>query len=129
MSRYLYEKDLVAMKYAILISTRHDRVVREIAHDLGMSHQNLRKYMIDRFDMILMENLPARYEAGKAEIGNDAPLADALGRVLYTRYIPLLERETMNGILEQVRAMITQGVPQEEAVTRGKKMIGEELRL
>lgn len=129
MSRYLYEKDLVAMKYAILISTRHDRLVREIARDLGMSHQNLRKYMIDRFDMILMENLPARYEAGKAEIGNDAPLADALGRVLYTRYIPLLERETMNGILEQVRAMIEEGVPQEEAVARGKKMIGEELRL
>jgi hypothetical protein len=129
MTRYLYEKDLVAMKYAILISTRHDRLVREIARDLGMSHQNLRKYMIDRFDMILMENLPARYEAGKAEIGNDAPLADALGRVLYTRYIPLLERETMNGILEQVRAMIVQGVPQEEAVARGKKMIGEELRL
>ena len=128
MSRYLYEKDLVAMKYAILISTRHDRLVREIARDLGMSHQNLRKYMIDRFDMILMENLPARYEAGKAEIGNDAPLADALGRVLYTRYIPLLERETMNGILEQVRAMMAQGAPQEEAVARGKKMIGEELR-
>ena len=60
MSGYLYEKDLVAMKYAILISTRHDRLVREIAGDLGISPQNLRRYMIERFDMILMENLPAR---------------------------------------------------------------------
>jgi len=127
MTRYLYEKDLVAMKYAILISTRHDRLVREIASDLGMSHQNLRKYLIESFDMILMENLPARYEAGKAEIGNDAPLADALGRALYTRYIPLIERERINGILEQVRAMIADGIPQDEAVAKGKRMIGEEL--
>lgn len=87
-SGYLYEKDLVAMKYAILISTRHDRLVREIAGDLGISPQNLRRYMIERFDMILMENLPARYEAGKAETGNDAPLADALGRVIHPVYPP-----------------------------------------
>lgn len=128
MSGYLYEKDLVAMKYAILISTRHDRLVREIAGDLGISPQNLRRYMIERFDMILMENLPARYEAGKAETGNDAPLADALGRVMYTRYIPLLERENMNSILGRVREMIANGTPQEEAVSRGKRMIGEEIR-
>lgn len=127
MTRYLYEKDLVAMKYAILISTRHDQVVREIARDLGMSHQQLRKYMIEKFDMILMENLPARYEAGCAETGNDAPLADALGRSLYTRYVPLLERDNMNAILERVRDMIAGGTPEDEAVSRGKKMIGEEI--
>ncbi|HUU75758.1 MAG TPA: DUF1959 family protein [Methanoregulaceae archaeon] len=127
MTVYLYEKDLTAMKYAILVSTRHDRVIREIAHDLGISNQQMRRYIITRFDMILMENLPARYEAGKSGAESDALLANSLGKALYSRYIPLIDPERMNEIFEEVLAMIAGGLEENEAVARGKKLIAEDL--
>ncbi len=65
MTGYLYEKDLSAMKYAILTSTRHDQVVRSIAAELNIRQIKLRKLMMDHFDMMLLENLPARYDQGR----------------------------------------------------------------
>jgi energy-converting hydrogenase A subunit M len=125
MKEILYEKDLTAMKYAILVSKRHDRLVRQIAEDLSISPQKLRKSLIRRMDMILLENLPARYEMGTRESDRDAPLARAMGRALYTRFVPLVDREEMNRIIGEVRARINGGMPQPEAVAAGKRMLGE----
>jgi hypothetical protein len=122
---YLYEKDLVGMKYAILISRRHDAMVREIALDLGVGVQQLRRYLIENFDMILLENMPARYEAGKQDPDDDDDEAKMLGRALYTRYIPLFSGDAVNRALDRIDTWISEGMPLEDAVVKGKKMLGE----
>jgi energy-converting hydrogenase A subunit M len=123
MSTYLYEKDLTSQKFAILASPRHDRMVREIADDLGIKATRLRRYMMDRFDMILMENLPARYEQAKKEAGT---LHDTqIGASLYSRAVPLVDEERMEEIVAIVYQILRKNVPEAEAVATGKKMIRE----
>jgi len=123
MSTYLYEKDLTSQKFAILASPRHDRMVREIADDLGVKATRLRRYMMDRFDMILMENLPARYEQAKREAGS---LHDTqIGATLYSRAVPLVDEERMEEIVGAVYQLLRKNVPEAEAVASGKQMIRE----
>lgn len=62
-SSLYYEKDLVGMKYRILISGRHDAVVSELARMSGVSKQIMRSALIHRADMILLEAIPPRYHA------------------------------------------------------------------
>lgn len=125
MSGYLYEKDLSSMKYAILTSTRHDRMVREIADDLGIPQLKLRRYIMDRFDMLLMENLPARYEEGK-RLTAEAPAVERdLKTHLYSRAVPLVQEEEMEGILFRVKEMIENGTHEWEAVSAGRCLIRE----
>src|SRR5690606_15753933 len=96
MTEPLYEKDLTSMKYAILTSRRHDRMVHEIATDLALPQLRVRRYIMDHFDMLLLENLPARYERGKME-ENDSPEPErSLGARLYTRAVPLIREELMD---------------------------------
>jgi energy-converting hydrogenase A subunit M len=123
MTRFMYEKDLSAMKYAILTSTRHDRMVREIAADLDIPQIRLRKLMMDRFDMMLLENLPARYDQGKISRGTENPVEKDLGTRLYTRAIPLLTTSEMDRITEKVQLLIREGRSEQEAVAAGRTMI------
>jgi energy-converting hydrogenase A subunit M len=123
MTRFLYEKDLSSMKYAILTSTRHDRMVREIAAELDIPQIRLRKWMIDRFDMMLLENLPARYDQGKIARGSEHPVLKDLGAGLYTRAIPLISSSEMDRIAVRVQTLIRDGRSEEEALAAGRKMI------
>jgi energy-converting hydrogenase A subunit M len=127
MSTTIYEKDLVAMKYAILVSSRHDRVVREIADDLQVGVQQLRRYIIEHFDMMLMENIPARYEAGQKDDSLDEPVARELGMELYTRYIPLFTKKQIEPVIDEVEMLVTEGKPVNEAIRVGKAILGEVL--
>jgi energy-converting hydrogenase A subunit M len=127
MTGYIFEQDLRGMKYAILVSPRHDRTVNEIAEDLGLGVQALRKYLIARLDMILLENLPARYEAGLLRGDPDDPVAKALGRSLFTKYVPLVDSEDMERVYEWVRNAIDLGMPAGDAVSRGKDRIRSEM--
>jgi energy-converting hydrogenase A subunit M len=123
MSTYLYEKDLTSQKFAILASPRHDRMVREIADDLGIKATQLRRYMMDRFDMILMENLPARYEQAKREARSLHNTQ--IGATLYSRAVPLVDEERMEEIVATVYQLLRRNVPEAEAVATGKKMVRE----
>lgn len=123
MTAFMYEKDLSAMKYTILSSTRHDRMVREIAAELDIPQIRLRKLMMDRFDMMLLENLPARYDQGKISRGTENPVEKDLGAGLYTHAIPLISSTEMDRITELVRTLIQEGRPEKEAVTAGRKII------
>ena len=123
MTGLIYEKDLSAMKYAILISTRHDRMVREIAADLDIPQIKLRKWMMDRFDMLLLENLPARYDQGKLSGRKENHVAKNLGAGLYTRAIPLISISEMDRVTERVQTLIREGKSEEEAVVIGRNMI------
>jgi Domain of unknown function (DUF1959) len=123
MTGYLYEKDLAAMKYAILTSTRHDRLVRAIAAELGIPQVRLRKQMMDRFDMLLLENLPARYDQGMIAREKGNPVEKDLGAGLYTCAIPLVSGSEMERITGQVQDLIREGRSREEAVLAGRNMI------
>jgi hypothetical protein len=126
MSGWLYEQDLMVQKYHILIATRHDRLLRAIASDFGIGVQDLRKTMIERLDMILLENLPARYEAAIAadREAND-PVAVALGRAVLSTGIPLVPEARMDEILKSTTHRLNQGTPVPEAIAAGKALIRE----
>ncbi len=125
MTGYLYEKDLSAMKYAILTSTRHDRVVRSIAEELNIPQIKLRKWMIDHFDMMLLENLPARYDQGRMAMETNPPLEKKIGAALYTRAVPLISDGEMERIRKEVYALVKEGRPENDAVLAGREMIRE----
>ena len=126
MSRWIYEQDLVSQKYRILIAMRHDRIIRQIAADLGIGLQDLRKYFIEHCDMILLENLPARYKAAvMARADVDDPVARELGRDIFSRGIPLISPHQMDRILKKTKERIEAGSPLPEAVAAGKAMVRE----
>lgn len=123
MKEAFYEKDLTAMKYAILESRRHDRMVREIAADLGISHLLVRRYLMKNLDMLLLENLPARYEQGKKFQESLPEVERALSSHLYTRAVPLVEERVMDAVVAATKEKIAAGIPIAEAVSAGKAMI------
>ncbi|BBL68164.1 DUF1959 family protein [Methanoculleus chikugoensis] len=127
MTGYLYEKDLRQMKYTILTSTKHDETVRAIAERLGMSDAKLRMMLIRRFDMSLLENLESRWQMGQRHANDGDPVAEELGYELFTRFIPLVDTETMQTIYSDTTAM-TQQMPFEEAIARGKARVREAIR-
>jgi hypothetical protein len=125
---YLYEKDLVPQKYRILTTQRHDLLVRKIAAELDIPFQELRRYLIEHLDMLLLENLPARAEMADAHADPDNPVARALGREKYTLYLQILSGAAMESIFLAVSDRIRAGAAMEEAIANGRKMIREELR-
>lgn len=129
MTQWIYEQDLISQKYRILISTRHDRVIRQIATDLGIGLQDLRKYIMEHCDMILLENLPARYEAALLAAGNTDPVARAIGRELYTTSIPLVPPDVMENIYQKIAAKVQSGTPLDEAVAGGHAMMREAMHV
>jgi energy-converting hydrogenase A subunit M len=126
MTEWLYEQDLVSQKYRILIAHEHDQLIRALASDLGVGVQELRRYMIEHIDMILLENLPARYKAAVAA-GADAddPVARELRPDIFSRSIPLIPTQQMDAILKKTKERIEAGSPLPEAVAAGKAMIRE----
>lgn len=124
MTRYLYEKDLRPMKYTILTSTKHDETVREIARYLDVPDAKLRRTMIRRFDMSLLENLQARWEMGRQHADSNDRVAKELGCELFTRFVPLMDAEVMQNIYEDTKAMLNDR-PFDEALARGKTRVRE----
>lgn len=122
--KFLYEKDLRPLKYNILTSTKHDAAVRAIARRLGVRDAKLRRLLIQRLDMSLLENIETRWEMGLRYADEGDPLAKELGCELFTRYIPLLDMERMKEIYEETRAL-ARDMPIEEAIARGRERIRE----
>lgn len=129
MTQWIYEQDLISQKYRILVSTRHDRIIRQIAADLGIGLQDLRKFIMEHCDMILLENLPARYEAALAAACDTDPVARAIGRELYTTSIPLVPPDIMENINQKIAAKVQSGTSFEEAVAEGRAMVREAMHL
>jgi hypothetical protein len=123
----LYEKDLRPFKFRILLSSRHQALLQTLAVRLGVQIQLLRKRMIERFDMQLLENLPARYEAAETIPEDSDPIDIALGMELFTRIIPLLDIDVMSTIRQNVGTLLKNGSSVEEAVMSGRAMIKEAL--
>ena len=129
MSQWIYEQDLISQKYRILIAMRHDRIIRQISADLDIDLQDLRKYVIEHCDMILLENLPARYEAALLAAGAADPVARAVGRDLYTTYIPLVPADVMEKIYRHTVAKVTSGNSFDDAIAEGRAMVREAMHI
>jgi hypothetical protein len=125
---YLYEKDLVPQKYRILVANRHDTLVRKIAAELDLPVQELRRYLIEHLDMILLENLPARAEMADAHADQEDAVSRALGREKYTRYLQILPDAAMEHIFHEVSDRVRAGTAMEDAISYGRVRIREELR-
>ena len=128
MTGYLYEKDLVPQKYRIVVANRHDTLVRKISAELDIPVQELRRYLIEHLDMMLLENLPARAEMADAHADQDDPVGRALGREKYTRYLQILPDAAMESIFHAVCDRLHAGAGMEEAIAYGRVRIREELR-
>lgn len=92
-----YEKDLVGMKYRILISRRHDAIVSELARMSGVSKQIMRSALIHRADMILLEAIPPRYHAyymrKNMEIGGIEQEQAEEAMYIFCHIIPIIMEE------------------------------------
>ncbi len=125
MNRYLYEKDLRQMKLIILESRRHDAAVMELAATLGIKRQQLRKILIERSDMMFLENLPARCDAAR-ETGDDTERL--LGIPLLTQAFHLLSREEGVSVREQYLQRIQSGTTLEGALLEAQMEILEMIK-
>jgi energy-converting hydrogenase A subunit M len=123
----LYEKDLRAMKFHILTSTRHHRVVTDLAARLGLPVQEMRRHLIRRLDMQHLENLPARYDAWMDSGGGD-PLERALAADILTVSIPLFPSDDTRAILAEVRGTVEGGGDPEAALSLGRARLREVIR-
>jgi len=123
--KYLYEKDLRQMKYTILTSTRHDETVRAIAERLGIGEAKLRRTILRRFDMSLLENLESRWQMGQEHADNGDPVARELGYEIFTRFVPLVDTEVMQAIYNETTTMIQEGSATDEALERGRARVRE----
>jgi len=123
----LYEKDLRAMKFHILTSTRHHRVVTDLAARLGLPIQEMRRHLILRLDMQHLENLPARYDAWM-DSGEGDTLERALAADLLTRSIPFPPAAATGEILDEARRMVEGGGDPEAALSLGRARLREVIR-
>jgi len=125
MTTYLYEQDLVPQKYRILVAVRHDSLVRQIARELEIPVQELRRYLIEHLDMILLENLPARAEMADTHADQGDAVARALGREKYTVYLQIISGAAMEPIFREVSQRVRAGTPMEDAIAYGRAQIRE----
>jgi len=128
MTTYLFEQDLVTQKYRILVAMRHDRLVRQIALELDIPVQELRRYLIEHLDMIQLENLPARAEMADAHADQGNTVARALGREKYSLYLRILSGAAMDAIFRDVNARVQEGTPVDDAIAYGRTQIREALK-
>ena len=85
--------------------------------------------MIDECDMSYLENIPARYEAWKAEEdASSDPTERTLGMRLLTIVIPMLPIVEMRAVEAAVRSRISDGIPEAEAYAEGMETIREMIR-
>jgi energy-converting hydrogenase A subunit M len=128
MTPCLFEQDLIPQKYRILVAMRHDSLVRQIAVELDIPVQELRRYLIEHLDMIQLENLPARAEMADAHADPGDAVARLLGREKYSVYLRMLSCAAMDAIVNEVNTRVHAGTPVDEAITFGRTQMREAMK-
>lgn len=126
MTEMAYERDLTAMKFAILKGAYHAKVVLAMAEDLNIQPHQLRRHLIQTLDMITLESIAPRYDVANSEINPD-PVKASLGYDLYTRFIPIIPCSVMDEACTRVASMIKDGYHEPDAITEAKKFIAREV--
>ncbi len=92
--KLIYERDLTPMKLTSLSGVRQNAVTVELAKRLGISRQQMRKILIEKCDLMTLENLGPRYDAAEIQV-----LSDEIGDALSLPHL-----STAAGILSKERA-------------------------
>jgi len=92
--KLIYERDLTPMKLTSLSGVRQNEVTIALAKRLGISRQRMRRILIEKCDLMTLENLGPRYDAAEIQAMSDE-IGDALS-------LPHLS--TATGILSKERA-------------------------
>ena len=121
-----YERDLTAMKYAILKGVYHARIVLTLAEDLGIQPHQLRRHLISTLDMITLESLAPRYDMALLSDEPDS-VKKALGYDRYTRFIPIIPVPVMDQAVLLAKEQIRDGFYEPDAIAEAKKYIAEEV--
>ncbi|MFH0966886.1 MAG: hypothetical protein V1862_04295 [Methanobacteriota archaeon] len=122
----VYERDLTAMKFAILKGVYHAKIVLMMAEDLNIQPNQLRKHLIKTLDMITLESIAPRYDAAQTDYEHDE-IRKALGYELYTRFIPIIPKNVMDEACMRAKTMIQDGYYEPDAIIAAKKYIAEEV--
>lgn len=120
----IYERDLKGMKYAILKSPFHTKVVRECAGMLEIPPMNMRRILIENLDMMMLESIGARYESWFNNGGGKDGFTTKSGSLLFSRYIPLIPEEVMKRVEKEVQTIGTE----DEKIKRFRKLVYEEIK-
>lgn len=126
MTEMAYERDLTAMKFAILKGAYHAKVVLAMAEDLNIQPHQLRRHLIQTLDMITLESIAPRYDNAKSTINPD-PVKAALGYDLYTRFIPIIPESVMDEACTRVSTMVNDGYYEPDAIAEAKRFIAKEV--
>ena len=124
--KLVYERDLFGMKFAILKSPHHKKVITACADMLGVPPMKLRRLLIENLDMMMLESLAVRYDSWSEQGDKEGGIKREIGYELFTTYIPvisfeimeeaLLESKNNDGNAESGKAVIRTRVFEEEGV-------------
>lgn len=122
MTEFIYEKDLTNMKFRILSSPFHSKMIDMLSKKYNVRPSRLKKTLMENFDMSYLENLPARYNVWKSE-AEEGSLEYAVGAKLFVEYIPMLGEKDAEAVLEKVESLIESGGDRDAAVAAGRDEI------
>jgi len=119
----IYERDLFGMKFAILKSPYHKKVVTACAELLGIPPMKMRRLLIENLDMMMLESLAARYDSWRDKGDTEGGMKRQIGYELFTTYIPVVSQEIMNEALSIAQKC---NDPEKGKAVLRSKVFGEE---
>jgi len=121
----IYTRDLSEMKYAILKSPYHKKVILECAGMLNIPPMKMRRILIDRLDMLTLESIGARFESWINNANGKEGFTIRSGSQLFGMYIPVIPEEKMKLIEKQ--ALDTKS--DEEGINLFRHLVSEEMTI
>lgn len=100
----IYERDLYGMKYSILKSPYHKKVVTACAEILGVPPMKMRRLLIENLDMMTLESLGVRYDSWVTQGDTEGGMRREVGYELFTTFIPVISRDSMEQSFEESTA-------------------------
>ncbi|MCA1916085.1 hypothetical protein [Methanospirillum hungatei] len=97
----IYERDLYGMKFAILKSPYHKKVVAACADMLGIPPMKLRRILIENLDMMMLESLAVRYDSWLERGDKEGGIKREIGYELFTTYIPIISPDVMENAIQE----------------------------
>ena len=97
----IYERDLYGMKFAILKSPYHKKVVTACADLLGIPPMKLRRLLIENLDMMMLESLAVRYDSWRERGDKEGGIRREIGYELFTAYIPIISPDVMEEAMQE----------------------------
>ncbi|MDO5844557.1 MAG: hypothetical protein Q4Q53_05385 [Methanocorpusculum sp.] len=121
-----YERDLSSMKLVSLKGTAQDEAVLILAKRLGISRQAMRKILIEKCDLMTIENLPKRIIAAESDKSDE--LAYELSLPHLTTAAGILNSASAEKFLVEANEKIKQGEQKSAVIKETINKILEEIK-